>query len=274
MGCWNETCLISNLPITHREEVIVSIVEKSTWGPEHTPICLPVVGKYDDYGSIENFDESSLAFKYIMKHFGNNYDGNNIFSDIAGGGFTNQSTRYAKETQVGLVMMLKDIVEPLIKSLVRRKIIPTDEIKSRINLMSEQNKSPINFKNKTNLSENDRKMLSELIDIRLGGISSIVGIDMLNREEYLDITKFAISLGACTDDAVLDEFIAGIQLRSDLEHVIGTLRKSWAPTLGTGSQQRDYRTHLVLANEIKRHIFDSFQEPEQAYGSLSGVWND
>ena len=46
------------------------------------------------------------------------------------------------------------------------------------------------------------------------------------------------------------------------------LRKQWIGPTGRGSQSRDYRTHLVLANAIKEHIFNSFDGPEDVYLTL------
>ena len=59
MGCWNETCMISNLPVTHGTEVAMTILTKSD-GEWYKPNSLfylsPIMfyGEYDDYGSSEN----------------------------------------------------------------------------------------------------------------------------------------------------------------------------------------------------------------------------
>lgn len=61
MGCWNGTCMISNLHVTAGQEVIVFMLAKS--GPsdnfcyEHsfyTPCPIPFYGEYNDYGAVEN----------------------------------------------------------------------------------------------------------------------------------------------------------------------------------------------------------------------------
>jgi hypothetical protein len=70
MGCWNGTCVISNLPILAGERVKVvllhspygkaSMVGMSAFCYSHgilTPVAWALTGDYNDYGCVENFDE-------------------------------------------------------------------------------------------------------------------------------------------------------------------------------------------------------------------------
>ena len=70
MGCWNGTCMISNLPIIHGEKIKLVFLQKgynkqSIIGESGyvystgimCPAFLPITGEYDDYGSVENFEE-------------------------------------------------------------------------------------------------------------------------------------------------------------------------------------------------------------------------
>ena len=60
MGCWNGTCLISNMPILSGEEVVGYILRHTREDVENKSICystdyakpvsLPIRGYYDDYG--------------------------------------------------------------------------------------------------------------------------------------------------------------------------------------------------------------------------------
>lgn len=61
MGCWNETCALTNLPIFAGEDVaIILITEKGGYystcytTPTHIPFPVAAYGKYDDYGSAED----------------------------------------------------------------------------------------------------------------------------------------------------------------------------------------------------------------------------
>lgn len=78
MGCFNTNGAISNLPITYGDEAVVIIgvyTEKSYMcgalspGYTFTPLFFPVVGKYDDYGCIENIVEDANT-QYIKEFFG------------------------------------------------------------------------------------------------------------------------------------------------------------------------------------------------------------
>lgn len=69
MGCWNETCAITNLPIRAGDPVVLMFLSKVMHSTEQdhaghcyansvwTPRALPIYGKYDDYGSLEDIQE-------------------------------------------------------------------------------------------------------------------------------------------------------------------------------------------------------------------------
>lgn len=81
MGCWNETCMLSNLPIEYGDEIVViPLIQDNqneifySYYPADNYLPLPpVVGKYNNYGNIENIDFSnnllhlyqSLPFKRL-----------------------------------------------------------------------------------------------------------------------------------------------------------------------------------------------------------------
>lgn len=65
MGCWNATCLLSNLPI-HFGEKILAIPIAETYYPHngdyaypdsvYLPFMPPVYGRYNGYGAVEDYD--------------------------------------------------------------------------------------------------------------------------------------------------------------------------------------------------------------------------
>jgi hypothetical protein len=87
MGCWNGTCMISNLPIISGEKVKLIILRKaisstrifnsSAYVYSHdifTPSFFPLSGVYNDYGMIEGVEEDwnyQLIEKYFKELFGN-----------------------------------------------------------------------------------------------------------------------------------------------------------------------------------------------------------
>lgn len=96
MGCWNETCGFSNLAIESGNKVACFIIDEThiieapdrdadgnvygkkidIYGEKNDcyassfglPVFLPLIGSYDDYGSIENIEEN-IASKALLKIF-------------------------------------------------------------------------------------------------------------------------------------------------------------------------------------------------------------
>ena len=79
MGCWNGTCHLSGLPIMSGEEVYLYILEKNKYydfreiggcfcypTEAFYPVGIPVLGKYDDYGGVEEIANKEIA-KAILK---------------------------------------------------------------------------------------------------------------------------------------------------------------------------------------------------------------
>lgn len=84
MGCWNGTCMISNLPVIGGEEVKVVFLH-SPFDKEElkkSAYCYPngvfhpgnfaLTGEYDDYGGVENIEEDT-NFKLIELYFQTKY---------------------------------------------------------------------------------------------------------------------------------------------------------------------------------------------------------
>lgn len=85
MGCWNGTCMISNLPIISGEKIKLVLLQ-SGYNPNvigHSgyvysnevlaPAFLPISGEYNDYGGIENIIEDwnyKIVDKYLKTKFG------------------------------------------------------------------------------------------------------------------------------------------------------------------------------------------------------------
>lgn len=66
MGCWEETCLLSHLPIERGEPVNLILLARTELfgGPQGEagwqPYSLPMLGKYDEYGCVEVKDDWRL----------------------------------------------------------------------------------------------------------------------------------------------------------------------------------------------------------------------
>lgn len=73
MGCWNETCIISNLPITAGNKVAMTVIINNDCSEWFKPTSLyyisPIMfyGEYNDYGSGENCE--GLGLHYIADEY-------------------------------------------------------------------------------------------------------------------------------------------------------------------------------------------------------------
>lgn len=71
MGCWNETCALSHLPIRAGDEVVFLVLTRTPYfdheartgcyiGDHWFPRTLPLFAKYNDYGSIEDWTPTEV----------------------------------------------------------------------------------------------------------------------------------------------------------------------------------------------------------------------
>lgn len=73
MGCWNETCMLTHLPIEEGEATVCVFIaqqpgDKDTIHSDaiYAPISLPLFGEYDDYGCLENFINDFGMFLTVL----------------------------------------------------------------------------------------------------------------------------------------------------------------------------------------------------------------
>lgn len=69
MGCWNETCMLTHLPIEEGEDTVCVFIAQQPGDRDtihsdaiYAPISLPLFGEYDDYGRLENFADDFGIF--------------------------------------------------------------------------------------------------------------------------------------------------------------------------------------------------------------------
>lgn len=82
MGCWNETCMVSNMPIFYGDEIVMLILTRPHFYHDGMQngrdvdsywrlCCTPMFGKYDSYGGIEDVQENN-SFRLAIKHLKKN----------------------------------------------------------------------------------------------------------------------------------------------------------------------------------------------------------
>jgi hypothetical protein len=243
MGCWNGTCLISNLPIYAGDKVVFFILRRKR-GAElarveqghyyvddlYEPILYPIVGEYDDYGCIENVKED---FSLLEKYFENveltqkEWDkDNDVFRNVERGNY--------KEHTFALIH--KDIYDALIEHLTGR-----EEWWSEGKGIKDYVMENIEKKTKEYTESKERWGKLEGIDLP----PSVYAIDDFvcgRRTSDYFIAKYLET----QDETLLDKLIESHLINCALTFC----RKFWFPQTGAGSQDDESKLYQVLANKV------------------------
>jgi hypothetical protein len=272
MGSWNETCFLSNLAIYGGDPVVGFLVAIHHYGDQNpylgsvystdagSPFGLPFDGKYDDYGSIRDYDEDSIAVRcnkniLSVDNFGeclsqiersvvSSRDGIvevslKRFADIELDENYKTHIKTCHPVPVTLVMAHKDIVDALVEEdgvdISKKK----SDIRSKLDAFSGKHGRVFATHNLGfgNITEND---------------------------DYVTLIDFALE----QPEEQLDKFLEALVIEQTIKRVMMKLRKVWMGTTGKGSQTSFRRTHLTLAEAVKTHIYNSFSDHEEAYGVL------
>ena len=74
MGCWNETCLLTRLPIQSDEKTVCVLiaerpnVHSACYADDiFTPVSLPIFGRYNDYGNLEQLEDTCDALELLRE---------------------------------------------------------------------------------------------------------------------------------------------------------------------------------------------------------------
>lgn len=280
MGSWNETCFLSNLAIEGGDPVVGFLVaihhytDQNPYLGSHyatdtgSPFGLPFYGKYNSYGTIEDFDVNSIAAKY-NKHILGAEDFSEVLSRIERAACSpkdgtvdvnldryseltfeteDKYTRKENPVPVTLVMAHRDIVDALLEEYnigALESYEPTKEsfLYGLSQLRNRKVNLSTNYMNTTDLNLN---------------------VNITEKRDYDNMIGFVLN----HDQSVDEEFAELLLIDYRMKTIMMKLRKLWMGTTGKGSQSSFRRTHLLLAEATKKHIIDSFESPEDTYEVL------
>jgi len=128
MGCWNGTCMISNLPIISGEKVKLVILHDLFNHDRYSggfcyanglmrPLFLPIDGEYNDYGMIENIVENR-NFHFVTEHLKKAYSQIEVEKEILNE-FTLEDVLTGIERSSLRVKRNKDLFQPADKELTK-----------------------------------------------------------------------------------------------------------------------------------------------------------
>lgn len=270
MGCWNGTCMISNLPILSGEKVKLvflhrpykdeSIYKSAYCYPNGIfhPGAFALDGEYNDYGSVENIIED-LNFTLINKYFKDKYkkikvekeelskfDLYNIIEGIERGSLELFDKEWLnKKSHYNFVMIREDIWNNICKEhkteFWKEK---EDQIGKDDYYQTAQewvNKKFQKYKKyKENIFTRNSELLSFSNPLDMGGYAG--GTNMFMQSLYF--SKLDDSLDyfqkLFTESVIIDSFL-------------GATRKGWMIVSGAGSQSSEWESYKLL-NKIVENI--------------------
>lgn len=284
MGCWNETCFMSNLPIRHGDPVVAFITAQGSWestkhrdrasfcypGDEEEPISLPIRAQYNDYGSLEDWDKNNVAvlmveniFKTsfdevlgrIMNHMRDDY-GLTIqhdMSDIGAG---------VRDYPISMLMMHGTLYDKLI---VKYRPMLREENAMDLHARFENDERLKIRKNKEGKLTGMEKVLSESLHHLTESVTtprfSGVNLQKVLKAVWLNTPKKK------RKSIVEDYDVLRTELKI-LEAAMMYLRRAFKASSGCGSQAVHLKHHLEFSDMVKETALECFEDSEDLYNHM------
>lgn len=254
MGCWNQTCGLTQLPIRCGEEVSCYVLVKNKYAEDggggfcysngqYKPMIPPIVGKYNDYGSIENIDSKyDYLYEYLMSQLKN---GNLKFVDEDAKepknleefiynierGYINTK----EEQPLGFMLIHKELDSIVIDEIGNRKPYNNDfTIRELLSKEFEKIKNYIN----NLVSEDVFKMFEARENIR----QSTFGEILSNMTTFINYIKF-----------IKGEELIDLALMS---MALSYSRKFWSVQTGAGSQSNEFYLNKLMGDWVSKKTKD------------------
>lgn len=269
MGCWNGTCMISNLPILNREEVklvfLSSYYEKFSLGNNSgycyttdllSPAFFPITGKYNDYGIIDDI-QKDWAYDLTVSILKKTYEAIEVeekeivdFSlDEFIRGIERGSLKVCEKNDIfkpskfSFVMIRKDIWDGIVQNTKNNLNYWNDDMKGEEDLYID-GITFIDRKIKSLIDSIDRmkEVFGDDYDNRLIGHGLFFSMEdrFFNKTMHLDYMISNMEL-------VKSDYVELTLIKTFLENT----RKGWMVQAGKGSQNDDIRPYLLLSDLVK-----------------------
>ena len=277
MGCWNNTCFISHLPIQYGEPIVMLLLRCKTYNMERwrplscyvddliTPLGLPIYGTYDDYGSVENIKNKKAVVEFLqtldLKPL-NDYNAAKITEDNIQQviyDLTGDCYQYDDYT-VMHVMIKHNLYDLLMKHINDRIVINTSDRKKD---------STVGKKFKNAIERDMIEIKTETEEIK-GKEMKRIGVEwrlnMINYVHYHDHTPDSIQTYLLKKyyhkhDKTTFKYLKEIAL---FHYILQSLRSGYGTCSGAGSQATEMLIHRIVAqfifflsifcNRYERHI--------------------
>ena len=285
MGCWNQTCSLTNLPITCGDSIVlIPLVQNHDFAlpgltyyanDNYEIFGMPIFGRYDDYGGITDIVtcQTSINFLKETEMFLRNYD---KYSDIDVNErvpfdennlekflndyiceemlyIKNNTTYDSTERNLNMMMIHRELYHKLIAEI--GSLIPYKQTKTLREFWRER------IVNTLNIVKEKQKEWEEYDDLTF--FNKHVLPKEFQKCCYIDLCTVDVtyqymmkSLYNEFDEGILEEFIDMLLFK----YVLTRLRKGYLATSGAGSQAEDYYFHKIVSEWTLDFINQKYEE--------------
>ena len=307
MGCWNGTCGVTQLAIHAGDPVVGFILAKSydnKWAQNGhcystdywSPFSLHIEGTYNDYGSMENVDETNWNFQFTVERIRENMIENEEYNwfinketldwetiseaihndELALGVSKSYIAIYPdlKSQPLGFMMVHKSVFDAIVNNgfeTWRGKVTLDILMEEGRNIVSHLRKKVHDINNLKDTKE--RRAAEFIFDLELENfnygdkrthLSSFVisneGSNYNIGRTYVSFLGKKIIEGCSSNE--LDIYIKKLSEFYIFFYAMSLMRKTWMPQAGSGSQNAEEKLYKIV-NEVTNNIID---EHEKLYG--------
>jgi len=294
MGCWNQTCGLTNLHIKNGEEVMVFAMVRNRkvdslcyTTPFYAPIMMPFYAKYNDYGGGEEC--TGIGMKPVIEAIKNNLVeiplGANTYHDIAVkketfdvnlffeacherrlfvGGYRNV------RNHVEFVMFRKDIVDHMIENRVMEKYVGEGkgthgwgnnylhykfaDIIADLPAAVEFLGGVVSDKDNIYARYEPMTQLRKMEDNNYAA-SWLANSSNYRYSRLIRIDEQVIYLLEKNEHAKCVEYLTEYLKAQFIDNIMSDTRKFWSPQAGAGSQQQEHEPYRLLISAMT-HVLD------------------
>lgn len=275
MGSWNGTCGISNLPIEASDDILLFVLAESRERARnksgggfsyptglYTPVGLPIHGKYDDYGGIQDVTANGdIMFDFLTsdRRFSLTIDSaagvvpttiEELINDVIERGHADYK----------LMLVRKDILDDM-------KANPATEyaeFDGQFPVFVEGYKQEIEIVKAERGDDFNEMLHAQFAEMEL---PERIGWDnvylrLLESHDIPSLKVFVRKAMANPEAGIQDSIVDVVYV----SRLLGDLRKFWTPQSGTGSQATNHDVHLALSASVTAVCTERDRKWAEEYG--------
>lgn len=278
MGCWNGTCGLTQTPINSGDEIVLFPLASNVFAPKslsgagccyphdvYHPLTMPVFGKYNDYGGIEEIEGNTenytkffqaLDIKSSAEEFDEKVDFNSLES-ILNDGFERKTiyceTGYGRE-DFAFMMVPRELYYAVVDNMGAR--VPYDKQEPYRYFVEKQCNASL-----SKLKALEKARAAKDIDAVMDLHSSAVGDSGIGGY-FNGFGAVGVSFVSTFVNTILHTEEGRKQLVDFALfcQAMEFMRKLWLPQAGQGSQANEWSLPLTLSKYVEKRTKELRQE--------------